>query len=433
MLLVRLPRVPLHHTAAWFVWTGSHWQKNETRMAFSWARRLTASLNREAEFRTKAVTGRTAFAAGVERFAQADECFAVISTAWDQDPWLLGTPAGTVDLRTGQLREAIRGDGITKIAAVAPAPVASCPRWLQFLHEATAGDAELIAFLQRWSGYCLTGDTREHALLFVHGPGGNGKSVFLATLAGIMGDYARTAPMETFAAGGSPGHPTELAMLRGARLVTASETEEGRHWAESRIKQLTGGDMVSARFMRQDFFEFRPQFKLTIVGNHKPTLRSVDEAARRRFNIVPFPHKPASPDKELGEKLRGEWPGILRWMIEGCLAWQEEGITRPAVVREATEEYFTDQDVFGAWAAERCIFAPNLSSRPSVLLSDYNAWAERNGEQHGHRNRLRTWAERQPRIRYKKVKGVDFVQGIGLHADADQSRFGSDVMPEDRP
>ena len=419
-----------HHTAAWFVWTGSHWQRNETKLAFSWARRLVTRLNREAEFKTKVATGKAGFAAAVERFAQADEtCFAVTSAAWDQDPWLLGTPAGTVDLRTGELREAERRDGLTKVAAVTPAPLARCPLWLQFLQETTAGDAELIGFLKRWCGYCLTGDTREHALLFIYGPGGNGKSVFLSTLAGILGDYARTAPMETFASSGSDRHPTELAMLRGARMVSASETEEGRHWAESRIKQMTGGDLVAARFMRQDYFEYRPQFKLTIVDNHKPTLRSVDDAARRRFNIVPFPHKPAQPDKELPEKLRGEWPGILRWMIDGCLEWQREGITRPEVVHGATDEYFADQDVFGAWAAERCIFDPNLATRPSRLLADFNAWAERNGERTGTRARLRTWVERQPQLRHKTVRGSDYVQGVGLHADADQGRFGG--MPQD--
>ena len=143
-------------------------------------------------------------------------------------------------------------------------------------------------------------------------------------------------------------------MLRGARLVTASETEDGRAWAESRIKQMTGGDRISARFMRQDFFEFTPQFKLTIIGNHKPVLRNVDEAARRRFLIVPFEHKPETPDRELEQKLMAEAPGILQWMIEGCLDWQAHGLVRPASVLAATEEYFSDQDLFEHWLEEEC-------------------------------------------------------------------------------
>ena len=182
----------------------------------------------------------------------------------------------------------------------------------------TDGDHELVAFLQRVAGYALTGSTSAHALFFLYGTGANGKSVFVNTVAGILGDYHRTAPIETFTASSHERHPTDLAGLRGARLVTAVETEEGRRWAESRIKALTGGDKIAARFMRQDFFEFTPQFKLLIAGNHKPGLRSVDEAIRRRFNLIPF--AVTIPDEErdenLTDNLKAEWPGILAWMIE---------------------------------------------------------------------------------------------------------------------
>ena len=167
---------------------------------------------------------------------------------------------------------------------------------------------ELIRYLQQWCGYCLTGDTREHALVFVYGGGGNGKSVFLNTVSGILSEYAVTAAMDTFTASRDSKHPTDLAMLRGARMVTASETEEGKPFAEARIKQMTGGDPISARFMRQDFFTFLPQFKITIVGNYRPTLQNVDEAFRRRFNIIPFTRKPDKPDKALESKLHAEAP-----------------------------------------------------------------------------------------------------------------------------
>ncbi len=190
------------------------------------------------------------------------------------------------------------------------------------------------------------------------GPGGNGKTVFLNTLTSIMRDYAKVAAMETFTASHSERHPTDLAMLRGARLVTASETEEGRTWAETRIKQMTGGDLISARFMRQDFFTYRPQFKLTIIGNHKPVLRNVDDAARRRFNLAPFVHKPPQPDRDLELKLREEAPAILRWMIEGCLTWQKNGLVRPESVVAATSAYFEAQDLFGQWLEDHCDFEP---------------------------------------------------------------------------
>src|SRR3954470_14800580 len=215
---------------------------------------------------------------------------------------------GTVDLRTGELRAHGREDRITKQSAVTPAPVLhdDHPLWTKFLNEATKGDQELQRFLKQMAGYCLTGDLREHALFFIYGPGGNGKGVFLNTIVKVLGDYATTAAMDTFTASHGDKHPTDLAKLRGARMVTSSETEEGRAWAESRIKQMTGGDRISARFMRQDFFEFLPQFKLMIIGNHKPVLRNVDDAARRRFNIIPFNRKPANPDADLMQKLMAE-------------------------------------------------------------------------------------------------------------------------------
>ena len=206
------------------------------------------------------------------------------------------------------------------------------------------------------AGYALTGSTEEHAIFFVYGTGANGKTVFVSTLAGILGDYHTTASMEVFIASNSERHPTELAGLRGAHLVTATETEEGRRWAESKIKALTGGDKIAARFMRQDFFEFIPQFKLLIAGNHKPSLRNVDEAIRRRMFLIPFTVTiPTNEqDKTLGDKLKEEWPGILQWMLEGCLMWQGEGLNPPEAVRKATTEYLDEEDAFTLWFEECC-------------------------------------------------------------------------------
>jgi putative DNA primase/helicase len=300
---------------------------------------------------------------------------AVTSEIWDCDPFLLGTPAGTVDLRTGKLREPDPADGITRITAVSPAATVDCPRWLQFLEE-TFGDAELIGFIKQWCGYCLTGDINEHALVFGFGNGKNGKSVWLNVITGILNDYATTAAMETFTASKFDRHPTELAMLKGARLVTASETEEGRSWAESRIKQITGGDPITARFMQKDFFTFQPNFKLTIIGNHKPLLRNVDEAARRRFNMIPFNRTPADPDPLLGQKLRTEWPGILRWLIEGCLDWQQCGLVRPESVIAATESYFDDQDLLSQWLDEACDAEPGNRYKWEATAKLFASWTE---------------------------------------------------------
>jgi putative DNA primase/helicase len=375
-----------HSAGAWFLWEGTHWQKDETGRAFQYIRELARELTEDSGPRDQKEARKVAFVAGVEQFACNDPAFAVTAAAWDQDHLLLGTPSGTVDLRTGQLRSSVPTEGITKITAVPPSDAADCPLWLRFLNEATGGDAEVIRFLQQWCGYCLTGLTREHALIFLFGPGGNGKSVFLAVLMGILDAYAVVAAMDTFTASQGDKHTTDLAMLRGARLVTASETEEDRPWAEARIKQMTGGDPITARFMRQDNFTYQPQFKLTIVGNHKPNIRNVDDAARRRFNIVPFTIKPNNPDPDLGEKLKEEWPAILRWVIDGCLDWQENGLVRPRSVLEATATYFSDQDLFGQWLEEEADAEPEnrtKSERSADLYTSWSQFAQRSGEKPG--------------------------------------------------
>lgn len=375
-----------HDTGSWFEWRDTVWQRNRTGIAFEWARALARNMSADASDKVKNIVGRSTFAAGVERYCRSDPAFAVTIEAWDGDAFLIGTPSGTVDLKTGALRPADPVDGITRQAAIGPSEKAECPRWLNFLDEATGGDGELIRFLQQWCGYSLTADTREHALIFVYGGGGNGKSVFLNTVTGILNDYAITAAMETFTASKNDKHPTDLAMLRGARLVTASETEEGKAWAESRIKQMTGGDPITARFMRQDFFTFTPAFKLTIIGNHKPVLKNVDDAAKRRFNIVPFTRKPAKPDRELEAKLREEWPGIFRWMIDGCLDWQANGLTRPASVAEATASYFSDQDIFSQWLEDECDVEPDNPHKwetTSELYASWTIYAKNAGEEPG--------------------------------------------------
>lgn len=319
--------------------------------------------------------------AAVERYAQADQTFAVVANNWDQDPWLLGTPSGTVDLRTGMLRSPDRADYITRQTAVTPAESPECPIWLQFLHDATAGDLQLIRFLRQWCGYTLTGFTTEHALLFIFGPGGNGKSVFLNIVRWLLEDYAITAPMDSFTAGHTDKHPADLARLNGARMVCASETEEGRSWAETRIKQLTGGDEIAARFMRQNWFSFVPVFKMVVIGNHKPELQNIDDATKRRMNMVPFVHTPTSPDRLLEDKLRHEGPAILRWIIEGCLDWQMHGLIRPKVVVDATAEYFSEQDNVRQWLDECCDVGERAYFDTSdSLFKSWTAFAIATGE-----------------------------------------------------
>jgi putative DNA primase/helicase len=320
----------------WLMWDGSVWRFDETLRAFDLSRAICRQASIECNKpRISSVVASAKTVAAVERLAKADRRHAATASQWDADAWLLNTPGGVVDLRTGKMRPHNPDDYMTKIVAVAPG--GECPLWGQFMKRITGGDRELQDFLQRVAGYSLTGITREHALFFGYGTGANGKGTFLNTLTGILDGYAAIAPMETFTASQNDRHPTDLAMLRGARLVTAQETEEGRRWAESKIKALTGGDPITARFMRQDFFTFTPAFKLFIAGNHKPGIRGVDEAIRRRFHLVPFtitvPLKERDP--ELAEKLKAEWPGILAWAIQGCLEWQRIGLSPPKAVQSA--------------------------------------------------------------------------------------------------
>ena len=406
-----------HHQGAWFHWAGSHWQREGTCMAFDWARQVAHDISEMESPNEQKKIRRTAFAGGVERFCRADRAFAVTSEHWDADPFLLGTPTGTVDLRTGKLRKATPTDRITKITGASPDEKADCPRWLAFLMQSTGGDIELIRWLQQWCGYCLTGDTRAHALAFVYGSGGNGKSVFLNVVTGIMADYATTAAMGTFTASHNDKHPTDLAMLRGARLVTASETEDGRAWAEARLKSLTGGDPITARFMKRDFFTYTPQFKLTVIGNHKPVLVNVDDAARRRFNIVPFTCKPEKPDQELEQKLRAEWPGILRWMIDGCLDWQANGLVLPEVIASATDAYFNDQDLVGQWLEDDCHADPtdrNIAATSAALFDSWKAYAVRAGEEPGSSKAFADRLQRRGIMRTRGTGGVRLYRGVRL-------------------
>lgn len=415
------------HTAkSWYVWEGRCWVQNRTQLAFNHSRDFVAEMNGNAEFKTRAMTGKATFAGAVERFAQADPRLAVTSTIWDRDPFLLGTPNGTVDLRTGHLREAVRTELITRVTATGPVQ-AGCPNWLAFLHQAAGGDGDVVSFLQRWCGYCLTGDTREHALLFGYGPGGNGKSVFLNTVSRILGGYHKTAAMDVLTDMQGSQHKTFIAMLNGARLVTAAETEEGRAWAETKVKELTGGTEITANFMRCDPFSFVPQFKIIVTGNHKPILKNVDEAMRRRLNIVPFIHQPTHPDRQLEAKLEAEWPGILQWMIDGCLAWQRQGLQRPKAVVDATAEYFAAQDYFGRWLSECCIVDPSLSSKPGMLLAHFRQWCEQNGEPLSDNRRLRGMIERTPNLRYVNSRGSQFVRGVGLRPSGSTYHEGGGV------
>jgi putative DNA primase/helicase len=408
---------------SWLHWDGTWWRFEDTLKTFDLARAVArdfANACKDSDDKPKIASAKTV--AAIERLARADRRHAATVEQWDTDPWLLNTPAGIVDLRNGSISPHDARSYMTKITAVVPG--GECPLWMSFLDRVTAGDRKLQGYLQRVAGYVLTGSAREHALFFFHGTGANGKGVFLNTLTAILADYAAVAPMETFIATKGERHPTDLAGLRGARLVTAQETERGRRWAESKIKALTGGDPITARFMRQDFFTYAPAFKLVIAGNHKPGLSGVDEAIRRRLHLVPFIVTiPAEErDKDLPDKLRSEWPGILLWAIDGCRGWLENGLNPPAAVQAATDSYLSEEDTLARWIEESCMIGKQRWGIGGKLWASWKAWAEANNEPPGTR---KAFAEAMAAHGYPPEKsqhvrgyaGIDLNSSQRNHAD----------------
>jgi putative DNA primase/helicase len=371
----------------WLIWSGRLWEADETLRAFDFSRAFCrAESARIAKPTTAKAVASARTVAAVVSLARADRRMAATVEQWDADPWALMTRERVLDLKSGVSRAPARAHYRTKSTAVDPV-AGDCASWRRFLGEITRQNRELQDYLQRVAGYALTGSTQEHALFFLYGTGANGKGVFLNTLRGIWQDFGAVAPMATFCEARTERHPTDLAMLRGARLVIAQETGEGRYWDEAKIKALTGGDPIAARFMRQDFFEYTPAFKLLVAGNSKPSLRNVDEAIRRRIHLVPFEVTiPAERrDPELTERLKGEWPQILNWAVEGCMQWRSRGPEPPKAVAEATAAYLMAEDRLGDFIDECCKTGPQLFGDSERLWEAWVAWTTNANERTGSR------------------------------------------------
>jgi putative DNA primase/helicase len=413
-----------HDDRRWFVWSGAIWEKDPVSSAMERVKRFVESeRGRTIHPADEKALSKVKFVRAVEELARSDPRVAVHGAMWDAGGWLLGTPDGVVDLRTGQLRPGRPEDYISKHTLVAPAPPGTtAPHWQGFLHEATEADEELQGFLQRWAGYCLTGDISEEVLSFLYGPGGNGKGVYTGVLAAILGDYAVSMPIEAFTAGGRQNQEYYRAQMAGARLVTASETESGRQWAEAQIKELTGNETpVSARQPHGRVYTYRPQFKLQFVGNHAPSLKGRSPAMERRLRIVPFEFIPLNPDPELKAKLIPEYPAILRWAIDGCLQWQKERLGTASSIQKAGSDYFERQDVFGRWIAEQCLLDAALQTPPGKLFADYRSWCQGNGETPLSSPEFSEKVDRTKGLSRTKYAGTRYIRGIGLR-DAEDGR-----------
>ena len=374
----------------WLVWDGKRWVKDDTGEVYRLAKETVSSIYQEAaaapndEARKELGKHATRSEAGArikEMVDLARSDVPVMPDELDASPDLLNTESGTIDLRTGELREHRREDLITKIAPTTYRPDAAAPTWEAFLERVLPGE-DLRAFVQRAVGYSATGDTSEQCMFINHGGGANGKSTFQEAIAAALGDYAMRAPTEMLLAKRSDGVPNDVARLKGARFVSASETEEGRRLAESRIKDLTGQDTITARFMKAEWFDFAPTHKLWLSTNHKPEIRGTDAAIWRRIRLVPWTVSipPAEQDKKLPIALRHELAGILAWVVRGCLQWRREGLQAPDEVRKATGEYRAEMDVLAGFLVECCEQDTGHWEYAKDLYECYKRWCDENGE-----------------------------------------------------
>lgn len=378
-----------------YVWDGSRFRRDTTGEAHRRAKRTARDIwgevaqgaNNDDRQKLAQHAHRTESARSIQHMltlVATEPEIAVDADDFDKNGYLLNVQNGTVDLRTGELRPHDRGDLLTRLAPVVYDPAATAPLWHSFLHLIFAVQDDLIDYIARAAGYSLTADVSEQVLFFGYGPGGNGKSTFLTALSAVMGEYATAAPPDLLVTPkGADPHPTSIAKLCGARFVPAIEVEEGRRMAESRVKWLTGADVLTARLMRADFFDFVPTHKLWLGANHKPVITGTDPAVWRRIHLVPFAVSIAdvvARDAHFPDKLRAEYPGILAWAVRGCLDWQRRGLDPPDAVRTATAAYRRDSDTIGDFLEECCVLEPEATATVASIYAAYVAWAERSGE-----------------------------------------------------
>jgi putative DNA primase/helicase len=375
----------------WLVWDGRRWVADDTgeverRAKETLDQLLADAIELEGDDRGKVLkhviaSERAPRLRGMIDLARSEPGIAVLPEQLDTNPWLLNAANGTVDLRSGELKPHARDNLITKLAPVTFEATATAPTWQAFL-ERIVPDRDVHKWLKRFFGYCLTGDTSEQIFPVFHGGGGNGKSTLVKPFQELLGDYAQQAPVETFMERRGESIPNDIARLRGARLVVASETSEGRRLNVALIKQMTGGDRLTGRFMRSEYFEFTPTFKPLLLTNNKPAVSSQDHATWRRVKLVPFNETIADDERILGydEKLLRELPGILNWAIAGAIAWQVDGLDTPSAIDDATAEYKTESDPIGRFVDEACNRRAGGTTTKADLYNAYERWCHDNGE-----------------------------------------------------
>lgn len=468
----------------WLTWLGTHWAKDHTGDTMYRAKQTMIALLQEArgaldgltasmmdlatqedpseqdrarlKATQKAANAFFAHAAkslnngpltAMVKQAQSENGIAILPDVFDRDLWALNVLNGTIDLRTGALAPHCQDDMLTKCLRLAYEPDAACPTWERFLWRAMGGSAgdddpdmhatelearqgqdtrakTLIGFLQRAIGYSLTGDTSEQCLFILHGPTKTGKTTFLETIGLLLGDYAQQAEMTTFLHKEKDQVRNDLADLAASRFVSAVEVQEGKRLAESLVKQLTGADRVKARFLYEEYFTYKPQFKVFLGTNHKPVIRDTDDAIWERIRLIPFTvHIPrAERDKTLSSKLEAELPGILAWAVRGCLLWQKHGLHEPEAVEQATLGYRNEMDHVGQFIEDMCLVGEAYQVKPRLLYEVYQSWCTENTQEpHTGTAFGKRLADRG--LLSESVNGQRWRRGIGIKNAPDRSNF----------
>jgi len=415
----------------WLVWNGKQWEMDEGYLIHDKGLQIIRGIYREilktADYRERI---------DIEKHAMQSESArrrkALIEVAsWipelnvktddlDKDPWLFNVRNGTVDLRTGEFREHNQNDLITRIANVDFDPAASCPAWKKFIMEIMNYNNDLIHFIQNAAGWAISGDTSEQCMFILFGTGANGKSTFLNTIMNLLGDYAIATPTETFMRKSGDHITNDIARLRGTRFVTTTEAEHGKRLSEPLIKQITGNDKMTARFLYGEFFNFIPTFKIFMATNHKPIIKGTDHGIWRRIKLIPFTTRieEENQDKHLEQKLIQEASGILNWLIEGVMRWCKEGLKTPPIITRATDEYRAEMDIIGNFIKERCEQGGGFSIKAREFFKCYQCWCDDNNE-HAVSERFFGLRLKEIGFEQKKMNDGRYWQGLRIRAEPD--------------
>jgi putative DNA primase/helicase len=428
---------------AYLCWDGKRYAWDERGEAIKLAHLTARSIFHEAadaesEEEQKAITKWALASQNESRInailSQAKPYLAVGMEELDRDPWLVNCQNGTLDLRTARLKDHDPADRITKIVPAEYDSEASCPRFLRFLKETLVDDA-VIRFVKRYSGYTLTGITRERLLAILYGFGKNGKTTLVELVHEVLGDYARNTDVETLLIKKYQGVGNDVAALKGARFVSAAEVEKGRRLAESKVKQLTGRDTVTARFLFGENFDFKPEFKLWLSTNNKPVIQGTDDAIWDRIRLIPFTQRfdGHKADPKLPDKLRHEIAGVFAWMVEGCLEWQEHGLQEPKTVTDATKQYREEMDTLASFLDEVCVMGPHHRVLAEKLYQRYAMWCDNSGERKDPKKAFVARLEERGFERRRETAGVNKGRyiwlGIGFRSDDEPPEEGGDASP----